>query len=477
MKKRYRSLCAGLMLLLSAGCTKDFLEKEPIGRVSKEVLLQDMDGARAALAGAYNRMSYYYSREFLMYPDIASDDVRLKMTGNSSDAQLVLFNEHNFQSNPDDDELAVGHIWLNIFEALDNVNNLINAIPRLKELEPTFVQELEAIRGQALIMRALCHYDLSRAYAQHYTFTADAQHWGAPILLKTPGPDDQVRRATMKDTYAQIIKDLEEGASVLQNGPVLSPFEASHYSAWALLSRVYLYMEDWEKAKAYADKVIEAPVYMLTDSANYKAMYLEQQPGAEVIWQLYNRDYSASTVAAVYSTPSFRAYASEQLWGLYDPADVRGTVFGESGGKHYSLKYGKAEDLQDDQWPIDPKVVRLSEVILNRAEAAWHLGQQALAAADLKRIRERAMPSAAPVEEELTGEQLYQAINVERRKELAFEGHRLFDVTRRKEDLVRGEGCAAAVCFLEYPNVRFILPIPSLELDANKAMQPNPVIN
>lgn len=477
MKKRYRSLCAGLLLLFSAGCTKDFLEKEPIGRVSKEILLQDMDGARAAVAGAYNRMAYYYSREFLMYPDIASDDVRLKMTGNSSDAQLMLFNEHNFQSNPDDNQLAVGHIWLNIFEALDNVNNLINAIPKLKELEPANVQELEAIKAQALIMRALCHYDISRVYAQHYTFTEDAQHWGAPVLLKTPGPDAQVMRATIKDTYAQIIKDLQEGASILESSPALSKFEASHYSAWALLSRVYLYMEDWENAKAYADKLIEASPYSLTDSAGYKAMYLEQQPASEVIWQLYSRDYGASTVAAVYSTPSFRAYASEQLWSLYDETDVRSTVFGESGGRYYSLKYGKADGLQDDEWPIDPKVVRLSEVILNRAEAAWHLGQRDLAAADLYSIQQRAMPTAVFGEEELTDEQLYQAIKVERRKELAFEGHRLFDLTRRREDLVRGEECGAAVCFLAYPDVRFILPIPSLELDANKAMQPNPVIN
>ncbi|TPE42372.1 RagB/SusD family nutrient uptake outer membrane protein [Pontibacter mangrovi] len=476
MKNLYRSLCAGLLLLLSAGCTKEFLEKEPIGRVGKEILLQDMDGARAALAGAYNRMAYYYSREFLMYPDIASDDVRLKVTGNSSDGQLILFNEHNFQSNPEDDELAVGHIWLNIFEALDNVNSLLNAIPQLKTLEPSYVQELESIQGQALIMRALCHYDLSRVYAQHYTFTSDAQHWGVPILLKTPGPDVQVRRATMKDTYAQVIKDLQEGAALLEGSPVLNQYKASHYSAWALLSRVYLYMEDWQNAQVYADKVIEASRYTLTDSAGYKAMYLEQQPASEVIWQLYSRDYSASTVAAVYSTPSFRAYASDQLWALYDTTDVRRAVYGESGGRHYSLKYGKAEDLQEDEWPVDPKVVRLSEVLLNRAEAAWHLGQYEAALADLQRIRQRAMPSAA-APGELTAEQLYLALKVERRKELAFEGHRLFDLTRRREDLVRGEDCGAAVCFLEYPSVRFILPIPSLELDANKAMQPNPVIN
>lgn len=477
MKKRYLSICAGLLLILGAGCTKDFLEKDPIGRISKEILLEDMDGARAALAGSYNRMAYYYSREFLMHPDIASDDVSLRVTGNTSDAQLTLFNEHNFQSNPDDDELAVGHIWLNIFEALDNVNNIISAVPRLQQLEPKYTQELEAIRGQALIMRALCHFDISLAYSQHYTYTEGAQHWGAPILLKTPSPDDKVSRATMQQTYAQIIKDLKEGAQLLENRASLSQFEASHYSAWALLSRVYLYMEDWENAKLYADKVMDASRYTLTDSAAYKNMYLEQQPASEVIWQFYNRDYKASTVAAVYSNASFTAYASEQLWGLYEEGDVRRTIFGESSGRRYSLKYGKAEGLQDDEWPIDPKVIRLSEVILNRAEAAWHLGQYAAAATDLNQIRKRAMPASEPTAAELAPADLYTAINVERRKELAFEGHRLFDITRRKEDLVRGGDCTATVCTLEYPNVRFILPIPSLELDANFAMQPNPVIN
>ena len=55
------------------------------------------------------------------------------------------------------------------------------------------------------------------------------------------------------------------------------------------------------------------------------------------------------------------------------------------------------------------------------------------------------------------------------------EGHRLFDITRRHETLTRDAACGASVLAMPFPDDRLVLPIPLVELDANKDMQPNPI--
>jgi hypothetical protein len=62
-------------------------------------------------------------------------------------------------------------------------------------------------------------------------------------------------------------------------------------------------------------------------------------------------------------------------------------------------------------------------------------------------------------------------------KELCFEGHNFFDITRWKQDLVREKNTNSTVSHIAYPSDLFVLPIPQYELDANENMQPNPTVN
>ena len=64
---------------------------------------------------------------------------------------------------------------------------------------------------------------------------------------------------------------------------------------------------------------------------------------------------------------------------------------------------------------------------------------------------------------------LLEAVKTERIKELCFEGHRLFDIIRRKEDLVRTNN--ADVKTISYPHYRFILPIDQMEMQSNERMK------
>ena len=106
----------------------------------------------------------------------------------------------------------------------------------------------QRILGEALFLRALCHFDLCRVYAQPYNYTSDASHLGVPILLKTPGPDDNVSRESVKKVYLQILADLERAADCFGGIESSGIYYASLQAVNALYSRVYLYMEDWNNA-------------------------------------------------------------------------------------------------------------------------------------------------------------------------------------------------------------------------------------
>ena len=107
-----------------------------------------------------------------------------------------------------------------------------------------------------------------------------------------------------------------------------------------------------------------------------------------------------------------------------------------------------------------------AEAVLNAS------GDVTAAAADLKAIICRARgvdASAVTVPSEAAA--LAEAVKTERIKELCYEGHRLFDITRRKEDLVRTNN--SSVLLVKYPNYRFVLPIDQMEMQSNEMMIQN----
>jgi hypothetical protein len=139
----------------------------------------------------------------------------------------------------------------------------------------------------------------------------------------------------------------------------------------------------------------------------------------------------------------------------------------------------EAGDVLSEKYPFDPArirnapILRLSEIYLLRAEAYAATGRDAEARADYDRIHQRAVPDAAPID--LSGAALLAEIRRERRRELALEGHLLFDLSRWGADVERQE-CFNFVtqCNLTYPDDRYILPIPLEAILRNPALEQNP---
>lgn len=455
------SLLALLMLPLT-GCS-DFLTVEQKGKTTIPSFLSDPRGLQAGLIGAYNKFYTYYDGEFSKYSEVAGNMCYVNQSSGSS-----VLDQYNFILNPENATTAY-YIWYRINEAQANANNIIQYAPIVEAAYPAAADKCKKILGQALLLRALCHFDLVRVYAQPYNYTADASHLGVPVLTKTPGPNDNPARATVKSVYSQVLSDLSQAAGLLTDEVATDRFYGSLQAVNAMFSRVYLYMEDWQNALDYAERAIANK--SLAHGADYINMYMDLNVSGEAIFRLNGHDMSGK-LKEFYTLECFPA---DTLISLYDSDDIRLPLLQQS-GTNKCIKYAATvvPDRQDKH--EDPIIFRLSEMYLNAAEAAWNLGRYNDARSYIRAIVERAVGSlkAQAVLSGCSDADLINLIRTERVKELCFEGHNFFDITRWKQDLVRERNTPSMVQKIAYPSNLFILPIPRYELNANENMLPNP---
>lgn len=464
--KYLKNIFTIIIISVFTSCS-DFLEVDQIGKTTIPVFFSDMDGVRAALPGAYSTVYEYYGEQFLLYPDVAGDMIQL-----ATAVENNMLSQYNFVSNPSEEITAVGMIWRNALEALVNVNNILEYQPELLDKFPSNTEELKRIKAEALFLRALIHFDLVRVYAQPYNFSNDASHVGIPILTRTPSSDDNVTRNSVKDVYEQIEKDLKESAQIYETiSGSSSSFYASKNAVHGLLARMYLYMENWQEAINYSSLVMDN--ISLSQGQNYLDMFLDIDDDDESLFKL-NGNLKTPYIIDFYNIESPLGFTSNKLYDLFDEQqnDIRLKLIDQNTST--SLKHIKLnQELENLDYHII--VLRASEMYLIRAEAYNNLGNMDVAKEDLKVLMARNYQknTSEITITENTKESLAALIDKERAKEFCFEGHRLFDLTRTKQDLIRDVTTTSNVKQLLYPNNKYILPIPQKEMDVNTGMVQN----
>jgi hypothetical protein len=468
-----RPLYLGILLVLVLTSCDSFLYQEPTTEISKDEALADLESVESSLYGAYNLTmeSPDAYRSFLTYyADLTGGNVKIN-PGLTSEAKTELRRIAAFNSLSD---LTV-ESYTALYEILNAVNNVVNAVPTLSDATRA---EKDRVLGQALGLRALIHFDLVRLYAQPYPSTDDAGHRGIVVLTETPRPGQERPRSTVQDAYDQIVDDLERSIELLEGRP-FDPAFINPINAKALLSRVYLYQQKWAKVVTLSNDVIESGATALAPTEDLVAMWQNDYTRNEFLLRLDGSAYSTYTLSTDWgntrSSTSPTLSATSDIMALYDSTDVRGLGPGklirrtvdEGDTLFSSQKYPEPPN----QAPNNIGVIRLAEVYLNRAEAYANLNRPEPARRDLNTIRQRAEPNAAPVT--TSGEALLEAILQERRKELAFEGHLLYDITRYEKDVTRDYCSGEPSCNEPYPSPKFVLPIPQDALTANSALIQN----
>ena len=465
MKKFVYIFFAVIALGLGA-CEEDFLELPPNEALPTADAIQSIDDLSAAAVGMYHGLqsSNYYGRYFVLVPDVMADDVKQNASANRAKeyAEFGAFSDHFITQN----------VWATIYTNINRANNIINTP---LEVAAAVQSEKDQLVGEAYAIRAMGHFDLVRLYGQHYGFTADNSHPGVPIVTEFDQNAEPARN-TVAQVYAQVVSDLTTALSLVGDG-----FDTGRISKSAingLLARVHLYMSDWGQAEQFATAVINSGDVSLTATDSYVDAWMDEGTGPDVVFEVVNNsadNFGSDALGRMYIVDGYGDYLpSADLVSLIPEGDVRGELFKEDsanlGGIFGFIRVNKFPSTQGfDNVPV----IRLPEMYLIRAEARAMQGNEAGAQEDVNIIRQRGLPGTEDLA--ATGQALLDEIETEKRIELMYEGHRLWELMRKGEGVVRTDCTAPSnVCTVGYPNDRFILPIPQNEIDANPNMTQNP---
>ena len=374
-------------------------------------------------------------------------------------------------------------VYSEIYELINEANQIIEQIEYADFLPEA---EKNQIHAEAFTARCMAHFMATLLYAQNYNYTTDASHLGIVYNTRCQVAGvDYPARQTMQKTWELLQQDMETALSLFTENQAL-PYGPQHSyfnkcSANALFARIALQMNDWEKALQHAEYVIQhAPVNLMTGDRYIPEWEKPEEPVSEILLEFSApRDSEGSVSSSLghdfFSYSNLITYnelvASGDLIDLYEANDIRSGMF-----LIKKLPTSVNEVIADEPYYFTKKFqddpgttcIRLSEMYLIKAEAYARIGNNAEALAALNTIRNRAGLAS------VTGtDNLLEEIFLERRRELAFEGHLFFDITRYKKDVIRNKGCISAVCGLTWPSNYYVLPIPESSITLNENMTQN----
>ncbi|WP_166383267.1 RagB/SusD family nutrient uptake outer membrane protein [Polaribacter sp. 11A2H] len=462
-----------------------FLEQEPGSQTSINEQLSTKPGVVTALNGIYSNLESNLRSEVLaVYSDLQSGNLTFTPTdtGNNIGQIKVPFTIENAYSFSDISiESNLENFYNKSYDIINQTNLILEYVDVLTDATET---EKNQIKAEALTIRAYTHFTLSLLYSQNYGYTSGASHKG--IVYNTTTLTSGITypsRENSANTYSLIITDLQTALTyysdaLLLDGPTYSYFNT--ISTKALLARVYLSKNDFQNAYDTANDVILNSGTSLISSDNLISEWEKTDtPVSEILLELSVPRGSGGSVGGSLashfgftSSSNYSDYvASADLIAIYEDSDLRKQLFLEE-----QLPTLVDEDLEDASYFFTKKfqdnpgyvVFRLSEMYLIRAEASLGLNNLEDCKTDINIIRSRANASLL---ENTTG--LKTALLLERRKEMCFEGQYFFDLARNQQDIVRGADCISQTCSLNYPSLKFILPIPQSNIELNENLAQN----
>ena len=415
-------------LLLLAGCSGDFLDKEPTDSVSSDEVGVPGNAERLFNGAWYNLFEYVYTlansgyRGLQCQDDMMADDVVSRPAyGFNSSYQ---FNDIAIPNNT-----RTSFAWYLMYKTIDNCNTAL-----------AIQGDTEALRqaqGQALALRAFCYLHL----AQHYQFTylKDPAAPCVPIYTE-PTTDDTAPKG--KSTVAQVCRrvfdDLALAKDYLKNYTRKGDgqkFKPDVNVVNGLLARAYLLTGQWEEA-AKAAAAARQGYSLMTTAAEYEGF--NNISNKEWIWghpqtlaqssASYNFYFLDATHVGAYSSfmadPHFR--------DTFSDGDIRLELF--QWMREGYLGYKKFHMRADDT--ADIVLMRASEMLLVEAEALARDGFPEKAVVPLNELRH----ARGLGDYDLTGKSQQDVIDeilMERRRELWGEGFGITDILRTQQSVKR----------------------------------------
>lgn len=324
--------------------------------------------------------------------------------------------------------------------------------------------EKELVRAKALVIRAYNYLILVNLFGEPYNYNKEAPG----IVLKSKIINEAAMvRSTVSEVYEQIVEDLETASAIFAKYPkTRGDYMPNTTATDIILSRVYLYMEEWDKAIIAADRAIASSEGL----TNYTALpegryYMTSYDNIEVEWLF------ASTRMDQLFIPS------ESLMALFDEHDRRQDFLVHDGSDGWMISGIIKKDSEKLGGPN--VMIRTAEAFLNRAEAKVlaEASDTEGALKDLNELRRHRILGYQDVS--ITDPTLLlEEIRNERRLELCFEGHRWYDLRRYGMPAIYHDfRTSLANPLLRYTlqekDPLYTLPFPSVVVDNNVLLEQN----
>jgi hypothetical protein len=337
-------------------------------------------------------------------------------------------------------------VWNAHYDVINRANTVLANLDLITGLTESEVAQFEA---EMRTIRAICYFNLVRMYG--------------PLPLRDEpiaGASEEdvfIGRSSVQEIYDFIENDLTISEGLTKDTGRGGSLRVDEPTILALLARVKLYQEDWPAAETYAKAVIEKFGFNLEE--NYATIFDESATSGEIIFQIdFLNDDDVNVIGRwLLASGRYEAAATENIFNLFADDDLRkSTSVGDASGDFFANKY---TGLQNDDDNLI--ITRLAEMYLIAAEAineqAYNANSEAF---DLiNELRQRADLTDLTILNTGNQQALRLAISEERRKELAFEGHRWYDLIRTNQ--------AQQILGINNPN-KLVFPIPQSEIDTNQ---------
>ncbi|WP_236979715.1 RagB/SusD family nutrient uptake outer membrane protein [Membranihabitans maritimus] len=398
-----------LTILMTTGC-KDYLDVKPEKNLVVPRSLEDL----ARLTDNILILNYWYPALGLW----ASDELLTDDAGWAGLSSTVEKNTYIWDYSKGLETISE---WTASYENVFYANVILEELNRL-EVPSANKQDLyNKVRGRALFFRAQAFFNLTSLFTLPYEQSNSDRQLGI-VLKRSSNIDKQPPRASLQNTYNQIIKDLQDAISLLPEEETL-PNRPDKNAVHGLLSRIYLQIGEYESALTHISKINEVPLelmdYNLLDSTE---SYTIPFPNSEILFQARATNYSFRGNNLVYVNP--------QLIELYEKDDLRKSIFftkNEYEEYNFRGSYLGGRNIFGG--------ISLNEIYLTRSECLIRIGEVEEGLSFLNQLLEYRYKKGTF--QPITGLSQEEALNrvlEERRKELVFRHNRWLDLRRLNRD-------------------------------------------
>lgn len=432
------------------GC-EDKLDLDPAQALTNADAFDTEEKVSNLLIGAYAQagQAASYGGQITIISELLANVDELQWNGTFT--EQAEFNNKNISTT----NQTVANYWLNSYNIINQANIVLENLAIFESESLS-----NSVEGQAKFLRAVTYFDLIRLFAPHNNGGINNTEDGVPVIINAVTSYNDIafpERNAIEEVYSFIIADLEDAILIL---PETNRDLATANAAKALLARVMLQTENYERARDLANEVISSGIYQLENSLF--DVYNNDENSSEDIfaWQVTESD-GANALNTFFATDRFGGRPGNPDISIENPFFGIFDDFNDERANFFYTDNETGSGIATYKWlsgVANIPYLRLAEMYLIRAEGNFIMGTNigATPLNDVNTVRRRSGAFT------LSGLR-YVDIILERLKELSFEGNKLHDYRRLQVPI--GD--------LEFDDPRLVLPIPQRERNVNPNLSQN----